>query len=77
MRSPYHEPCDSRTKFRIQFFKSYLRHCLPSGIFPSGFLTKILYTFSHLPHVRRAQSILSTITWPPKSYLAQNFIRNC
>ena len=35
------------------------------------------FIYSHLPHVRGAQSILSTITWPPKWHLVQNFIRNC
>jgi hypothetical protein len=56
--SPYH-PISSKIHFNVFF--TYVRLGLSSGLFPSGFLTNILYAFIFSPFVLHALSISSFI----------------
>jgi hypothetical protein len=47
----------------IQILSSHLCLRLPSGLFPSGFPTKILYTFLFSPCMLHALLISSSLTW--------------
>jgi hypothetical protein len=50
----------------------HLRLGLPSGLFPSGFPTKILYAFIFSPIVLHATPISSSLTWSFLLYLANS-----
>jgi hypothetical protein len=47
----------------ILILSTHLHLGLPSGLFPSGFSTKILYACSSPPFVLHVLSILSSLTW--------------
>jgi hypothetical protein len=42
---------------------THLRFCLPSGLFPSGFPTNVLYAFLFFPFVLHVLLISSSLTW--------------
>jgi hypothetical protein len=51
----------------ILILSTNLRLYLPSGLFPSEFLTTFFYAFVVSPCVLHAPSISSSLTWPPNS----------
>jgi hypothetical protein len=56
----------------ILLFSTNLCLDLPSHLFPSGFSTNILYSFSFSPCMLHAVAISSSLIWPFLSYLAKN-----
>jgi hypothetical protein len=57
--SPYHPHLISQRSILIS--SSHLRLGLPSGLFPSGFLTKLLYAALFSPHVLHSLAISSSL----------------
>jgi hypothetical protein len=47
----------------IFILSTHLRLGLPTGLFPSGFLTKVLYAFLFSPFVLHSPPISSSLTW--------------
>jgi hypothetical protein len=56
----------------ILILSTQLRLGLPSGLFPSGFPTNILYAFLFAPSVLRALSSSSSLTWSFWLYLEKS-----
>jgi hypothetical protein len=76
---PYPEPHQSSARlFRpvsqisILLLSSHLRLVLPSGLFPSGFPIKTLYTPLLCPYVLHASPISNRPMWSPEWYLVNS-----
>jgi hypothetical protein len=76
---PYTEPDQSnpyhtiRSLLRsISLLSTHLRLGLPTGLFPSGFLTNILYAFLFVPLVLHVLAISSSFTWLFELYLEKS-----
>ena len=65
IRSIYPHPTSWRSNIILS---THLRLCLPSGLFPSGFSTKTLYTPSPQPYASHAQPISFFSILSPAQY---------
>ena len=73
--SPIHSTCPHPTSWRsILILSTHLRLGLPSGLFPSGFPTKTLYTPSPHPYAPHAQPILFFSILSPARYWVRRAI---
>jgi hypothetical protein len=59
----------------ILILSSHLRLCLPIGLYPSGFLTNVLYAFIFFAFVLRGLPISSSLTWSFWLYFAKSSYR--
>jgi hypothetical protein len=74
---PYPEPVQSSPSHSISprsilILSTHIRLGLPSGLFPSGFLTNILHAFLLFLFVRHALPISYSLTWSLKSYFTKS-----